>query len=297
MHPTALWEVPAFTQLVLPTATGPHRDLASVRLRPMPSAADSSVRPAPVCPSSASHTTATAPLPTPLASATLRPTPGTLQSWPRATQAGPESSPPDSSPPATDADWARGPPRLTPTPPTTPRGPHRELTVWDTTATAGGASGPPMPSATTATLPSALREVPAFTQPALPSATGPHRDLASVRPRPIPGVTPPSTPGGPLPSLTSRGPPRDSASVTPRRRLPPPRLWLPTPMAPPRLLERLSGDSQLPRLLRSVRPSPPSATATGPPRALTLTAGPQPTTGDKDLSPLLSNISFSYLIA
>merc|ERR1719357_1169347 len=242
----------AFTQLVLPTATGPHRDLASVRLRPMPSAADSSIRPAPVCPSSALHTTATAPLPTPSASATLRPTPGTLQSWPRATQAGPESSPPDSSPPATDADLARGPP----TRPTTPRGPHRELTVWDTTATAGGASGPPMPSATTA--------------------------------------TPPSTPGGPLPSLTSRGPPRDSASARPRRRLPPPRPWPPTPMAPPRSSERLSGDSQPPRLLRSVRPSQPSATATGRPRALTPTAGPQPTTGEKDL--LLPSLQYLPLL-
>merc|ERR1719365_288975 len=148
-----------------------------------------------------------------------------------------------------------------------------------------------------ATLPSALLEVPAFTQLVLPSATGPHRDLASVRPRPIPGVTPPSTPGGPLPSPTSRGPPRDSASVRLRRRLPPPRLWLPTPMAPPPSSQRLSGDSQLPRLLRSVRLSPPSATATGRPRAPTPTAGPQPTTGEKDLSSLLSNISLSYLIA
>merc|ERR1719495_2114747 len=71
-------------------------------------------------------------LPRALASATLMLMPmvtATPQSWPRATQAGPELLPQDSSPPATDADSARGPLRLTPTPPTTPRGPHRELTV------------------------------------------------------------------------------------------------------------------------------------------------------------------------
>merc|ERR1719481_151633 len=56
-----------------------------------------------------------------------------LQSSPRDTQAGPELLPQDSSPPATDADWARGP--LMPSPPSvTATGPHRELTVWDITA-------------------------------------------------------------------------------------------------------------------------------------------------------------------
>merc|ERR1712219_65514 len=57
----------------------------------------------------------------------------TPQSWPRATQAGPELLPQDSSPPATDADWARG--LLTPSPPSaTATGPHKELTVWDSPA-------------------------------------------------------------------------------------------------------------------------------------------------------------------
>merc|ERR1719347_1208842 len=184
-----------------------------------------------------------------------------------------------------DAVWARGPltPMLMPTPLTTPRGPHREPTVLDTTAMATGASGLPMPSATTAMLP--LWELPVSTPLALPTVTGPHRDLASVRLRPTHGVTPHSTPGGPLPSATPTGPPRDSASVRLARRP-----WLPTPMAPPPSSDGLSGDSQ-PRLLRSVRPSLQSLTPTGPPRAPTATAMPQPTTGDKNLASHLSPTS------
>merc|ERR1719228_311701 len=68
---------------------------------------------------------------------------------------------------------------------TTPRGPHREPTVLDSMDTA---SAPLTLWDTTATLPSVLWVVPAFTPPVSPTATGPHRVLASVKLMPKPLV-------------------------------------------------------------------------------------------------------------
>merc|ERR1719385_695868 len=137
--PSALSAGPASTPLVSPSATGLPRALASATLMLMPMVTATAT-----LPSALSAVPASTPLVSPsatglpraLASVTLMLTPTvtvTLQSWPRATQAGPELLPQDSSLPATDADWARGP--LMPSPPlATATGPHRELTVWDSTA-------------------------------------------------------------------------------------------------------------------------------------------------------------------
>merc|ERR1712168_780770 len=130
-------ESPDITVAVSPSATGLPRALASATLMLMPMVTATAT-----LPSALSAVPASTPLVSPsatglpraLASVMLMLTPTvTPQSWPRATQAGPELLPQDSSPPATDADWARG--LLTPSPPSaTATGPHRELTVWDSTA-------------------------------------------------------------------------------------------------------------------------------------------------------------------
>merc|ERR1719249_249060 len=138
---------------------------------------------------------------------------------------------------------------------------------------------------------SGLLAVPAFTQLVLPTATGPHRALASVMPMPcMPQSWPRDTQAGPELLPLDSSPPATDADLASVRLLKSPRMPLPpTPTEALPLSEKPSGDSLWPKLSRSVRPTPCLAvpaftqlvlpTPTGHPRVPTAQL---PTTGDKE---------------